>query len=65
MLFPSPQRARYVTAWINYGDALEATKDLKGALAAYDEALTYAPENQVAQNRAKTLRGKLGRLQGL
>ena len=51
----------YVTAWNNFGDALEKGRDLKGALQAYEEALTYSPDNQVAAQRAATLRTKLGR----
>ncbi len=42
----------YVTAWNNYGDALEAKKDLKAALKAYDMAVTFSPENDVRIHRS-------------
>lgn len=41
----------YVTAWNNLGDAYERNKSWRKALEAYKEALTYAPENQIAKQR--------------
>jgi tetratricopeptide (TPR) repeat protein len=42
----------YVTAWNNLGDAYERLKEYKLALDSYREALSYAPDNKVAQSRA-------------
>ena len=54
----------YVTAWNNMGDALEKTKADKDALDAYTEALSYAPDNAVARDRASFLRTRLARISG-
>ncbi|KAL4430894.1 hypothetical protein ABPG75_006150 [Micractinium tetrahymenae] len=51
----------YVTAWNNLGDAYERKKAYGDALAAYQEALTYAPDNKVAQARAEYCRTRLAR----
>lgn len=53
---------RYVTAWNNLGDAFERVKKLPDALACYQEALSYAPDNKIAGGRAQALRTKLDRL---
>ena len=50
----------YVTAWNNLGDAHEARRDWGAALAAYEEALAYDPDNRVARARADAVRGKVG-----
>jgi tetratricopeptide (TPR) repeat protein len=50
----------YVTAWNNLGDAHEARRDWGSALAAYEEALAYDPDNRVARARAEAVRGKVG-----
>jgi len=52
----------YVTAWNNLGDACEKNKQWREALNAYLEALSYAPSNQVAQQRSEFCRQKLERL---
>lgn len=52
----------YVTAWNNLGDALEQLKDVKGAMAAYEESLTLSPGNQVAENRLTEIKRRLTRL---
>jgi tetratricopeptide (TPR) repeat protein len=41
----------YVTAWNNLGDAYERTKSWRNALSAYQEALSYAPANDIARQR--------------
>ena len=46
----------YVTAWNNLGDALEKQRQFREAFKAYEEALSYAPENKVARARADALR---------
>jgi tetratricopeptide (TPR) repeat protein len=46
----------YVTAWNNLGDALEKQKAFAEALEAYSTALSYAPDNPVASERATFLR---------
>ena len=51
----------YVTAWNNLGDAHERQKRYAEALAAYREALTYAPDNTVARARADFCRTRLDR----
>jgi len=48
----------YVTAWNNLGDAFEKARDWKNAYNAYNEALTYAPDNKIARERADSLRSK-------
>jgi tetratricopeptide (TPR) repeat protein len=55
----------YVTAWNNLGDAYEKVRKYKEALAAYQEALSYAPDNKTAQWRYEAMRSKLERLGGL
>ena len=52
----------YVTAWNNLGDALEKCRQYEPALKAYEEALSYAPDNRVAQSRADALRTRLRRV---
>ena len=52
----------YVTAWNNMGDAYEKLKQNKEALDAYAEALAYAPDNAIANDRAAYLRTRLSRL---
>jgi tetratricopeptide (TPR) repeat protein len=54
----------YVTAWNNLGDAQERLKDYAAALAAYSEALAYAPDNAVARARADYCRTRLDRAGG-
>ncbi len=54
----------YVTAWNNMGDAHEKQKQYKAALDAYAEALSYAPDNAIAADRAAALRTRLGRFSG-
>jgi tetratricopeptide (TPR) repeat protein len=48
----------YVTAWNNLGDAFEKGRDWKNAYNAYSEALSYAPDNKIARERADSLRSK-------
>lgn len=55
---PTP---RAHVAWNNLGDAYERKKVYSDALAAYQEALTYAPDNKVAQARAEYCRTRLAR----
>lgn len=50
---------RYVTALNNLGDAYEKAKQVNEALAAYDEALNYSPNNKVASSRAEALRARV------
>jgi len=50
----------YVTAWNNLGDAHEARKAWRAALAAYEEALAYDPGNRVARARADAVRARAG-----
>lgn len=52
----------YVTAWNNLGDAYEKSKQWRDALAAYQEALAYAPNNKIALQRADFCRGRVERL---
>lgn len=54
----------YVTAWNNLGDAYEKLKDFDNAYDAYKEALAYAPDNRVAQNRADYCKTRLQRTAG-
>ncbi len=54
----------YVTAWNNMGDAHEKQKEYKQALEAYSEALSYAPDNAIAADRAAYLRTRLSRFGG-
>jgi tetratricopeptide (TPR) repeat protein len=54
----------YVTAWNNLGDAYERLKQYEPALGAYREALTYAPDNKVAQARADFCKTRLDRTAG-
>eukprot|EP00798_Chlamydomonas_sp_ICE-L_P020004 gene20004-26717_t len=49
----------YVTAWNNLGDALEKDKMWKDALQAYQEALSYAPSNQVAMQRSDFVKTRI------
>jgi tetratricopeptide (TPR) repeat protein len=51
----------YVTAWNNLGDAYERLKQYGPALDAYREALSYAPDNKVAQSRADFCKTRLER----
>nr|AFK42689.1 unknown [Lotus japonicus] len=46
----------YVTAWNNLGDAYESKKDYKSALKAFEEALLFDPNNQIAQPRRDALK---------
>lgn len=43
----------YVTAWNNLGDAYERTKSWRNALSAYQEALSYAPNNAISRARSE------------
>ncbi|GFR43926.1 hypothetical protein Agub_g5063 [Astrephomene gubernaculifera] len=52
----------YVTAWNNLGDALEKDRKWKDALQAYQEALTYAPDNRIARQRCEYCKEKVERL---
>ncbi|KAJ9518328.1 hypothetical protein QJQ45_010196, partial [Haematococcus lacustris] len=52
----------YVTAWNNLGDVLEKVKAWRQALDAYQEALSYAPNNEVALQRASFCKQKLERM---
>ncbi|KXZ52747.1 hypothetical protein GPECTOR_8g139 [Gonium pectorale] len=52
----------YVTAWNNLGDALEKERKWKEALQAYQEALTYAPDNRIARQRSDFCKEKVSRL---
>lgn len=54
----------YVTAWNNLGDALEKRKAWAEALQAYQEALSYAPNNKVALSRSEFCRTRVQRLSG-
>ena len=51
----------YVTAWNNLGDVYEGLKQYGPALEAYREALSYAPDNKVAQTRADFCKTRLER----
>lgn len=51
----------YVTAWNNLGDALESQKKYAEALEAYNEALSYAPDNTVARTRAEYCQTRVSR----
>ena len=51
----------YVTAWNNLGDALESQKKYAEALDAYNEALSYAPDNKVARTRADYCQTRVNR----
>ena len=55
----------YVKAWNNLGDALEKQKQLEPALAAYEQALAFEPGNDIAGDRARFLRTRLGRVAGV
>lgn len=55
----------YVTAWNNLGDAYEKLKMYRPAMEAYQEALSYAPDNQVARARADYCKTRLERSGGL
>lgn len=46
----------YVTAWNNLGNAFEKARDWKQAYEAYSEALSYAPDNKIAREKADMLR---------
>lgn len=52
----------YVTAWNNLGDAYEKMKKWREALNAYQEALSYAPDNKVALQRSDFCKTRLERL---
>lgn len=52
----------YVTAWNNLGDAYEKTKKWRDALRAYQEVLTYAPNNKVALQRSDFCKARVERL---
>ncbi|GIL46789.1 hypothetical protein Vafri_3678 [Volvox africanus] len=52
----------YVTAWNNLGDALEKKGKWRDALQAYQEALTYAPDNRIARQRSDYCKEKVTRL---
>ncbi|EFJ45362.1 hypothetical protein VOLCADRAFT_118323 [Volvox carteri f. nagariensis] len=52
----------YVTAWNNLGDALEKKGKWRDALVAYQEALTYAPDNRIARQRSDYCKEKVTRL---
>ena len=52
----------YVTAWNNLGDALEQKKEFKGAIEAYEESLSLAPGNKIAETRLEEIRRRQGRL---
>ncbi|CAL5220239.1 g2218 [Coccomyxa viridis] len=49
----------YTTAWNNLGDAYEKARDWDQAMKAYEETLTYSPDNKVAQSRVNSLRNKV------
>ena len=50
----------YVTAWNNLGDAWEKAKNWKEAFQAYQEALSYSPDNKVAKERTDALKSRVG-----
>ncbi|GLC37868.1 hypothetical protein PLESTB_001484700 [Pleodorina starrii] len=52
----------YVTAWNNMGDAMEKKGKWRDALQAYQEALTYAPDNRIARQRCDYCKEKVTRL---
>ncbi|KAF8073104.1 PI4KG4 [Scenedesmus sp. PABB004] len=52
----------YVTAWNNLGDAYERSKDWRNAMAAYQEALAYAPNNKIAMQRGEFCKQRVERL---
>eukprot|EP01023_Acetabularia_acetabulum_P047331 TRINITY_DN4986_c0_g2_i1.p2 TRINITY_DN4986_c0_g2~~TRINITY_DN4986_c0_g2_i1.p2 ORF type:complete len:257 (-),score=26.50 TRINITY_DN4986_c0_g2_i1:226-996(-) len=52
----------YVICWNNLGDAYEKMQEWQKALDAYETVLKLAPENTVAQSRARTLQSKLSRI---
>uniref|UniRef100_A0A5B6YTR2 Uncharacterized protein n=1 Tax=Davidia involucrata TaxID=16924 RepID=A0A5B6YTR2_DAVIN len=55
----------YVTAWNNLGDAYEKKKDLKSALKAFEEALLFDPNNNVARPRRDMLKEKVQMYKGV
>ena len=46
----------YVTGWNNLGDAFERSSKQDDALKAYEEALSYSPDNKIARQRFDALR---------
>ena len=48
----------YVTAWNNLGDAFERSAKQDDAVKAYEEALSYSPDNKIARARYDALRTK-------
>lgn len=54
----------YVTAWNNLGNAYEKLRKPELALEAYQETLSYAPDNEIAKQRASMLGNRLNRLKG-
>lgn len=55
----------YVTAWNNLGDAYEKKKEYKSALQAFEEALLFDPNNQVARPRRDALKEKVQLYKGV
>eukprot|EP00955_Chlamydomonas_euryale_P054670 355908-Chlamydomonas_euryale.AAC.13 len=58
----TPATHSYVTAWNNLGDAYERTKAWRSALSAYQEALSYAPSNDIARQRTEFCKTRVERL---
>lgn len=55
-------QAGYVTAWNNLGNAYEKLRQPEAALEAYEETLSYAPDNEIAKQRAQMIKARLERL---
>lgn len=51
----------YVTAWNNLGNSYEKERKYPEAFKAYEEAVSYAPDNKVAKSRVDALRTRVAR----
>lgn len=58
---PVSRTKRYVIAWKNIGDVLEADKKFSEALEAYERAAAVAPDDSTARERIAFLRTRIGR----
>jgi len=54
----------YTTAWNNMADVYEKRRDYKNALKAYEETLTYDPDNKIANERIGYLRTRVRNITG-
>lgn len=55
----------YVVAWNNLADAYEKADQLEEALEAYQEALRYDPENEIANRQSGKIGTKVERMRGI